>query len=68
MDEVLLLVHNLSGARVLVVIFDWSTDVSVIHACTLNITAETATERWLHVFCFFLPLLLLSFRQADHEG
>ena len=48
------------GTRVLVVKFDWSIDVSVIHAWTLYITVETAAERWLHVFCFFLPLLLLS--------
>ena len=66
MAEVLLLVHNLSEAGVLVVKFDWSIDVSVIHAWTLNVTVETAAERWLHVFCFVL--LLLSFRQADHEG
>ena len=57
----------MSGARV-VVKFDWSIDVSIIHAWTLNITVETAAEKWLHVFCFFLPLLLLSFRQPDHEG
>ena len=56
MAEVLLLVDNLSGARVLAVKFDCSIDVSVIHAWTLNITVETAVERWLHVFCFFLPL------------
>ena len=68
MAEVLLLVHNLSGARVQVVKFNWSIDVSVIHAWTLNITVETAAEKWLHVFCFVLPLLLLSFRQADREG
>ena len=65
MAEVLLLVHIVSGARVLVVKFDWSIDVSVIHGWTFNITVETAAERWLHVFCFFLPLLLLSFRQAE---
>ena len=53
MAEVLLLVHNLSGARVLVVKFDWSIDVSVIHAWTLNITVETAAERLLHVFVSF---------------
>ena len=65
MAEVLLLVHNVSGARVPAVKFDWSIDVSVIHASTLNITAETAAEKWLHMFCFFLALLVLSFKQAE---
>ena len=65
MAEVLLLVHNLSEARVLLVRFDWSIDVSVIHAWTLNITVETAAERLLDVFCFLLLLSLLSFRQAE---
>ena len=65
MAEVLLLVHDVSGAGELVVKFDWSIDISVIHAWTLSITVEAAAERWLHVFCFFLPLLLLSFRQAE---
>ena len=53
MAEVLLLVHNMSGARVLVVKFNWSIDVSVIHAWTLNVTVETAAEWWLHMFCSF---------------
>ena len=65
MTEVLLPVHNVSGARVPVVKFDWSIDVSVIHTWTLNMTVETAAERWLHVFCFFLRLLLLSFGHAE---
>ena len=62
MAEVLLLVHNVSGL-VPAVKFDSSIDVSVIQAWTLNVTVDTAAARWLHVFCFFLPLL--SFRQDE---
>ena len=61
MAEVLLLVHNLLGARVLVVKFDWSIDVSVIHAWTLNITIETAAEKVASCVLFLFAFIVVIF-------